>query len=95
MASEEIKGFSVTPARVGYLLSLITLLTLFVGAVTWFTDLKYQVRSNADYVVEDKQVTKEILGEIKVITRKVDELTFIVKNMDAKNQQAFDAPKIQ
>lgn len=79
MASQETTGFWVSPARVGFLVGLVTL-----GGVAWKTadfliTQNIQVQAHEKYIEEDKAQTKELLAELKRMNETLIELVVIVK----------------
>lgn len=95
MAREEVRGFSVTPAKLGFILSLIGVLTVGWKTVDYFKTQEFTLQTHADYIVEDKAQAKEVLGELKRLNETMNELVFIVKGTGARTQQTFAAPTIQ
>lgn len=90
------KGLALTPASVGFLLSLIALITFAWNVVGYVKTAELKDEQHDAYIAEDKQTKKEILNEMKVITRKVDELTFIVKGFDLPSKHAlYGTPEIE
>jgi hypothetical protein len=88
MASEEIKGFAITPARVGFFLSLVAVLSLFWTIASGVADARSTLAEHQRYIDEDKATSKEIFNELKALTRKVDEVAFTVKAIEAQSKQA-------
>lgn len=94
MTSEEAKGFTISPARTGFVLSLLGMVTFGWTIIGYVKVQEFQIGVHSDYIAEDKTVTKEILGELKIITRKVDELSFMVRSSDL-NRSTASAPDAQ
>jgi hypothetical protein len=78
-AQQDVKGFVITPAKAAFILTIIGIVTFAMRPFDYFKDLEFQVKAHAEYIAEDKENTKEILVEIKEISRKVTELGVIIR----------------
>lgn len=58
-------GFSVTPSRISFVLGLIALLGVMWQAVSYAEDQKHRIAAVESYIVEDKQLSKDMLAEIR------------------------------
>lgn len=88
MSATEEKGFAVTPARLGFILSLIALVTFGWKIAAHATSQELTIQSHSEYIAEDKQNTKEILAELKDLNKKVDRLTFVLEDTKTASKEA-------
>jgi uncharacterized coiled-coil protein SlyX len=77
--NDDVKGFVVSPARVGFVLSLVALATFGFRTVDYVKAQEFKIQSLETYVAEDKVQTKEILKELKTLNERMQELVFVVK----------------
>lgn len=73
------KGFSITPARVAFIGSLLALGTFGYNMAAASVKQDMKLQAHDEYIVEDKQITKETLTELKDLNKKVDRLTFLME----------------
>ena len=87
MASEDVKGIALTPARVSYILALIALLGFGWQAVSYAKDLEFKDQQHDAYIDADKKATEQMLEELKTLNKTVTELVFIVKGTSIRPAQ--------
>lgn len=79
MSAKEAQGIWVTPARVGFALSLLALLTAGWKGISHVTAQDFMLQAHETYIQEDKAQTKEILEELKRLNNNVTRLLVIVE----------------
>lgn len=79
------KGFNITPARVGFLLSLIAVGTFGYNIVANSVTQNMKIQSHSEYIAEDKQITKDTLKELVDMNKKIDRLTFLMEGSKPTN----------
>lgn len=79
MSTRDVTGFWVSPARVAFLISLVTLCGVAWKTADFLITQNIQVQAHEKYIEEDKAQTKELLAELKRMNETLIELVVIVK----------------
>jgi hypothetical protein len=88
-------SITVTPSRIGFTLSIIAVLTFGWNVAGYVRGQEYRITALEAYRDENKQLTRDMLGEIRKLSEAVTKLSTIiegVKSLDGK--QASNASTI-
>lgn len=79
--AEEIKGILLSPARIGYILSVLSAVGLFYSIITYANARDYQIQSNTSRI----EKIEKLAENVQSLELKVTELVTIIK--ETRNAQ--------
>jgi hypothetical protein len=82
---------TITPARIGFALSLLGLLTFGWQAASYVKQQEYRITAVEAYITDAKQQNRETLAELKHLNEAVTELATIIKGQASLRINGKDA----